>query len=427
MTGVVLDHVIWASQEAEVVTGGKSTSPWFASGVCLSMADVQPGDLFVAARGDNVAEAVARGASALMGPENLVAGFDVPALIVDDSYEALRCLARAARYRTHAHVVAVQGMDARHEMHALMQEKDKVHFGGKHVSSGLASMPDDAHYAVFPLSPIVKPDIAVIADPSAHFSDSLFGAMSEGGAILINADNGCCVDVLARVKACGVEHVYFYSVRGKADICLNDIVDLPQGRMYRVDVCGHAEEFFLPHGKDIPSMLLPMLMIRRMTGRRRQSHELLGGLNNMPVPEVSARCGNVSMFPTSQVQKTPEGVFRVQNMIDFGRLRQTAVLDCFGASEISGDQRWKSHDWSAPLRSNALDFMYTPRKASLVENARATIKQKMGRVAVEEISSEVLTPGDFVVFKNIWQGTKTLVTEALRVIPETQRIKIKTN
>src|SRR5512143_2432226 len=109
-------NVLWTSAAASVATGGRANRDRRAAGVSIDSRTIQPGDLFIALKGpthdghDYVAKALAAGANAAMVSR---VPADVPAyaplLVVHDTLEALNALARAARTRTGATVVAVTG------------------------------------------------------------------------------------------------------------------------------------------------------------------------------------------------------------------------------------------------------------------------------------------------------------------------------
>ncbi len=106
---------LWRAEQAELATGGEARGDWTATGVSIDSRTLAPGDLFVALTDqrdghDFVAQALAGGAAAAMVsriPEGVAE--DAPLLIVEDVLEALRALARAARARSAARVVAVTG------------------------------------------------------------------------------------------------------------------------------------------------------------------------------------------------------------------------------------------------------------------------------------------------------------------------------
>ena len=105
---------LWSAAQAAQATGGEARGEWCADGISTASRTLSPGDLFVALRGynhdghDHVEAAIsAQAAAAIVErvPDNLAA----PLLIVPDTLEGLVALARAARARSQARIVAVTG------------------------------------------------------------------------------------------------------------------------------------------------------------------------------------------------------------------------------------------------------------------------------------------------------------------------------
>ncbi|MBT4463044.1 MAG: UDP-N-acetylmuramoylalanyl-D-glutamyl-2, 6-diaminopimelate--D-alanyl-D-alanine ligase, partial [Rhodospirillaceae bacterium] len=101
---------LWTSVEAP----GTSSADWQASGVSIDTRTLEKGDLFVALHGPNfdghefATDAEARGAAAIMVDRD-VPGLSIPVLRVDDTMAGLEDLARAARQRSNARIIAITG------------------------------------------------------------------------------------------------------------------------------------------------------------------------------------------------------------------------------------------------------------------------------------------------------------------------------
>src|SRR5690242_16221637 len=106
---------LWTASEAASATRGTATGNWIASGVSIDTRSIEPGDLFVALKGERdghlfAAAALAKGAAAcLVSHVAADVGADAPLLVVNDTQTALEALGRAARARTTARVIAVTG------------------------------------------------------------------------------------------------------------------------------------------------------------------------------------------------------------------------------------------------------------------------------------------------------------------------------
>jgi len=183
---------LWTASEAAAATGGRVTRDWSATGVAIDSRHIRPGDLFVALRGEStdghrfIADALAKGAAAVVAdhfPNN--AGSGVPALMVEDTQTALEDLARTARARTAARVLAVTGSVGKTGTkdalaHVLDQQGPTHSAAASHnnhwgVPLTLARLPRDAAYCVLEmgmnapgeiaaLSHLARPHVAVITE-----------------------------------------------------------------------------------------------------------------------------------------------------------------------------------------------------------------------------------------------------------------------
>ncbi len=181
---------LWTSAGAAAATGGAARGPaWAASGVSIDSRTLSPGDLFVALTDqrdghDFVADALARGAAAALvarRPEGVSP--DAPLLVVPDVLKGLEDLARVARARTRARVVAVTGSvgktSTKEMLRAALAGQGRVHAAqasyNNHwgVPLTLARLPADADYAVIeigmnspgeiaPLARLARPHVGLI-------------------------------------------------------------------------------------------------------------------------------------------------------------------------------------------------------------------------------------------------------------------------
>src|ERR1700744_1745465 len=103
---------LWSSADAEAATLGKASAPFAVNGLSLDTRTLKEGDLFVALQGDNrdghdfIAAAFAAKAGAALvsrAPD----GATGPLLTVAHTQRGLEDLARAARARSNANILAV--------------------------------------------------------------------------------------------------------------------------------------------------------------------------------------------------------------------------------------------------------------------------------------------------------------------------------
>ena len=215
---------LWTSEDAALATGGEVSAAWEAAGVSIDTRTLAPRDLFIALKGDKhdghrfITEAYRKGAAACVSERSLAE----PSLKVQDSYDALVHLARHARKRSEAYVVAVTGSVGKTSTVAGLAEalgRAAVHapegsYNNRYgVPLTLARMPRGARFAVFeigmnhaeeirPLSRLVAPDLAIItaiAPVHLEFFDSLrgiaeakaeiFDGLKEGGSVIVNGES----------------------------------------------------------------------------------------------------------------------------------------------------------------------------------------------------------------------------------------------
>ncbi|MCK6418026.1 MAG: hypothetical protein L6Q57_03695 [Alphaproteobacteria bacterium] len=195
---------LWTSLEADIITGGRSTQPWRATGIALNMRQLRPGDLFFAASLREAAQALAHGAAAAViasrGGDILPSG---PMMLVPDLYEALRDLARAARFRTHAQILAVAGFTLREQLKSVLKAHGHVHAAGPHFSHSLALLPEMADYALFGCVPGLRPDLCVITDARSTQIAALEG-MNVQGRVIVCADDPHHLEAVTRARALGI-------------------------------------------------------------------------------------------------------------------------------------------------------------------------------------------------------------------------------
>ncbi len=219
---------LWTSQAAKEATDGELTGgPWAATGISIDTRTLQPGDLFVAIEGldrdghEFIAAAEKAGAAAVL--VSRPAGAKGPCLVVADTLEGLNALARAARARCQAKVVAITGSvgktSTKEALLKALQPSGKVHASELSYNNlwgvplSLARMPEDTQYGVFeigmnhpgeiiPLTAMVEPDVAIVTTvASVHlefFKDEteiaeakaeIFSGLKAGGIAIINRDS----------------------------------------------------------------------------------------------------------------------------------------------------------------------------------------------------------------------------------------------
>jgi UDP-N-acetylmuramoyl-tripeptide--D-alanyl-D-alanine ligase len=179
------DEALWTSAEAASATKGRARGRWTVSGISIDSRTIAPGELFAALQDQRdghefVADARGKGATAVLVSRTVDEG---PALVVKDTLEALRGLAKASRERCAGIRVAVTGSvgktTVKEALAAVFRRAGRGHASEKSYNNhwgvplSLARMPRATQRAVFeigmnhqgeiqPLAELVRPDVAVI-------------------------------------------------------------------------------------------------------------------------------------------------------------------------------------------------------------------------------------------------------------------------
>ncbi len=253
--------VLWTLDAmAEAMRAEKSGAlPADVPGLSIDSRSMAKGDAFFAIKGDSrdghefVDAALKFGAGLAVVARDRRAQFAAaaPLLIVDDVLDALCDLARAARARSRAKVIAVTGsvgktstkealrlaLSADGETHASAASYNN-HWG---VPLSLARCPASAKYAVFeigmnhageitPLTKLVRPHVAIvtaiapvhleyfgtlrkIADAKAE----IFLGLEPGGAVVLNRDNRHYRHLARAAAAAGVTRIVSFGASAKAE------------------------------------------------------------------------------------------------------------------------------------------------------------------------------------------------------------------
>ncbi len=252
--------------------------PDAVTGISIDSRTIAPGQAFFAIKGDAhdghdfVAAALRAGAGLAVVSSTKPAPSDAPLLIVRDVLGALRRLARAARARTNAQVIAVTGsvgktstkealslaLSRDGETHASVASFNN-HWG---VPLSLARLPTSARYAVFeigmnhageitPLTKLARPHVAVITTVEpVHFEffasveaiadakAEIFTGVEPGGAAVLNRDNPHFARLARRAKRAGVQRVVSFGEDEHADARLIKCALQPESSTIEADILG---------------------------------------------------------------------------------------------------------------------------------------------------------------------------------------------
>src|SRR6516164_8737778 len=279
------DRPLWAVEAmvAAMRTARNGPLPPSVPGISIDTRTIAPGEAFFAIKGDNrdghdfVQAALAAGAGLAVVSADRRESFsqDAPLLIVADVLAGLRDLARAARARSRAKVIAVTGsvgktgtkealrltLVCNGETHASLASYNN-HWG---VPLSLARCPESARYAVFelgmnhageiePLTRLVRPQVAIITtvepvhleffgslEAIADAKAEIFLGLERGGAAVINRDNPQFARLERSAQNAKVERIVSFGEHARADArlmkcSLQSDTSTVQARIFGTDV-----------------------------------------------------------------------------------------------------------------------------------------------------------------------------------------------
>lgn len=255
------DRPLWTVEAMAAAMGAAPAGPQPLSvpGISIDTRTVAPGEAFFAIKGDNrdghefVEAALAAGAGIAVVASDRRGRFPdhAPLLVVPDVLDGLRELARAARARTRAKIIAVTGSVGKTstkealrltlapdgETHASIASYNN-HWG---VPLSLARCPDTACYTVFeigmnhageiePLTRLVRPQVAIITtvepvhleffrsvEAIADAKAEIFLGLEPGGAAVINRDNPQFARLEHGAQNAGVARIVSFGEHARAD------------------------------------------------------------------------------------------------------------------------------------------------------------------------------------------------------------------
>ena len=239
--------------------------PDAVTGLSIDSRTIAPGEAYFAIKGevhdghDFVTAALKAGAALAVIETAQREKFapDAPLLVVDDVLAGLVDLARVARARLQAQVIAVTGsvgktstkealrrvLAAQGETHASAASFNN-HWG---VPLSLARCPASARFAIFeigmnhageiePLVKMVRPQVAIITtvEPAhleffagieaiADAKAEIFAGVEPGGAVVLNRDNSQFARLQRRAKKLGISRIVSFGSDEKADARLLDV------------------------------------------------------------------------------------------------------------------------------------------------------------------------------------------------------------
>ena len=170
---------LWNGKEVTGIINGHGFSEWFATGVSIDTRTLNSGDIFFALPGlnndgnDFIEKALRKGAScAISNRPSLINSKKV--IFVNDVYKALVRLAKYARQRSQAKIIAITGSSGKTTLKEIishcLSHCDQTHKSEKSYNNyigvplSLARMPKDSKYAVYEIGMNKKGEISKLTN-----------------------------------------------------------------------------------------------------------------------------------------------------------------------------------------------------------------------------------------------------------------------
>ncbi len=260
MSLYTIDEIARAT-DAQIVNVSAKT----ISSISIDSREIEVGALYVAIKGDKfdghdfVKSAIENGAvAALVSSDKAQKFAGLPLIIVPDALKGLENIARFARSRTKAKIIAITGSagktSTKEAIREVLQNFGKTHASIKSFNNHwgvplmLARMAKDTEYGVFelgmnhaneitPLSRLVRPDIAIITNVApAHLEQlgsleniakaksEIFDGLEKSGVAIINIDHEQANILLESAKNANVKKIISYGFSDNADVQISDAV-----------------------------------------------------------------------------------------------------------------------------------------------------------------------------------------------------------
>jgi UDP-N-acetylmuramoyl-tripeptide--D-alanyl-D-alanine ligase len=258
---------LWTSSAmAEAMRASSNGAlPETVSGLSIDSRTIAPGEAYFAIRGDVhdghdfVAAALKAGAALAVVEATQREKFasDAPLLVVEDVLAGLVDLARAARARLDAQVIAVTGSvgktSTKEALRRVLGAQGPTHASAASFNNhwgvplSLARCPASVRFAIFeigmnhageiePLVRLVRPQVAIITtvepvhleffagiEAIADAKAEIFAGVEPGGAVVLNRDNSQFARLTRRAKKRGISRIVSFGANRKSDARLLDV------------------------------------------------------------------------------------------------------------------------------------------------------------------------------------------------------------
>jgi UDP-N-acetylmuramoyl-tripeptide--D-alanyl-D-alanine ligase len=438
------------------------------NGVSIDSRTVQPGDLFVAIKGDRmdghafVKSALEKGAAAAIVERDfqLDASPDAAARLfrVEDTLEALNALGRAARARSDAAIVAVTGSvgktGTKEMLRVMLGASGATHASEKSYNNlwgvplSLARMPREARFGVFeigmnhageiiPLTQMVRPHAAIITwvapvhieffNSVAEIADAkaeILEGLEQGGCAILPGDNEHFARLAAHARQKGVKIIAF-GAQQDATARLISFEPTDSGSRMTVNILGEQMAIALGvPGRHIAGNAVGALSAVKILGGDLEA--AAAALASFEAPEGRGR--------RSQFEISGEPILVIDETYNANPASMRAALQVLGSVRaggfrrriaVLGDMLELGHasaqfhaELASAIDSNGIDLVFCagPLMAQLYDQLPPQRRGALASTSTELCPSllEAVQGGDAVMVKGSLGSKMGLVADALR-------------
>ena len=443
---------LWTSTDAESATLGKASAPFAVNGLSIDTRTLKEGDLFVALKGDNrdghdfvraAFDAKAGAALVTHRPEGVTGAL----LTVAHTQRALEDLARAARARSNARILAVTGSAGktttkeilRHALNGLGRTHASAASYNNHwgVPLSLASLPQDAEYGVFEIGmnhfgeirnlvSFVRPHVALITtiapahleffgscDAIADAKSEIFEGLAPGGIGLIPADSDYADRLAERAAQAKVSRIVRFGKSGEARL----ISFVPDGDGMRVkaDILGRAVNFLVgaPGAHIAVNAVGALAAVALMDGDVLNAAAGLKNFTALKGRGAQFKAGDITVIDESY-NANPASMAAALALLAAAKGRKLAVLgdmlemgpgDHHAALAAPIAAANTDQVFASGLEMKALwEALPQQRRGAYAENS----------AALAPVLLKALKPGDTVLVKGSFGSKMSVIVEALK-------------
>ncbi len=445
---------LWSSAEAETATLGKASGIFGVGGLSIDTRTLKEGDLFVALQGDNrdghdfvraAFEAKAGAALVTHRPD----GVTGPLLTVAHTQRGLEDLARAARARSNARIVAVTGSAGKTTTKEILALACNA-LGRTHASAAsynnhwgvplsLASLPREAEYGVFEvgmnhfgelrnLVSFVRPHVALVTtiapahleffgncESIADAKSEIFEGLEPGGAALIPADSDYADRLTARARQAHVSRIVSFGKKG--DARLISFVSEGEGMRVKADILGTAVDALVgaPGAHIVQNVVGALAAVALLDGDVLNAAAALRNFTALKGRGARFTTAGIDVIDDSY-NANPASMSAALALLGTAKGRKIAVL---GDMLEMGEGGIAHHaGLAAPIEDNRVDLVFTAgTQMHHLWNALPASRRGGHAATSAELLPQlvaVLAPGDTVLVKGSNGAHMAVIVEALK-------------